>query len=58
MNETEIEFEIEETNAPYGHVRKLVKKICEDHEGKRSLHIKVKLKNAYLEEDLSEDTAS
>ena len=39
---TTIEISIE-TSACYEQVHKLVKKICEDHEGKRDLHIKIKL---------------
>ena len=40
-NRTIIEVDIE-TNLNYDEIRELVKKICEDHEGKRDLHIKIK----------------
>lgn len=44
MNEnkpnTTVEFEIRAVT-PYDSVRELIKKICEDHEGKRDLRIKI-----------------
>lgn len=39
---TVVEFEIE-TSARYEEVRKLIEKICADHEGRRDLRIKIKL---------------
>ena len=39
---TTIEFEID-GRMPYEDLRELIKKICEDHENKRDLRIKVKL---------------
>lgn len=38
---TIIEVEIE-TNLSYDEIREQVKKMCEDHEGKRDLRIKIK----------------
>lgn len=38
---TIIEVEIE-TSLSYDKIRELIKKICEDHEGKRDLRIKIK----------------
>ena len=40
---TRIEFEIETSGEEYLYIREVVKKICEDHEGKRDLHIKIKI---------------
>lgn len=48
--QSNIEFEIEKMHAPYEYIRELVKKICEDHEGKRNLHIKLVLPDLYLEQ--------
>lgn len=58
--EHNIEFEIVSGNASYEYIRELVKKICEDHEGKRNLHIKLILHDLYSEqlESLSKSNAS
>ncbi len=37
---TVIEFEFKNA-APYNMIRELIQKICEDHEGKRDLRIKI-----------------
>ena len=60
MNKTQIDFEIVSENVCYEQVRKLIKKICEEHEQRRTLHITVKLRGTYLSESesLSEDKAS
>lgn len=43
--ESKIEFEIVTEHSEYEDVQTVVQKICEDHEGKRDLHIAVKLIN-------------
>ena len=43
MDEKKTTIEVEINSLiDYEDVRELVKKICEDHEGKRNLHIKIK----------------
>ena len=40
-NKTTIEIEIDAGDAPYDTIRETLKKICEDHDGKHELHIKI-----------------
>lgn len=51
--ESKIEFEITNEHIPYRYISKLIEKICEEHENKRDLHIKVNLIGNYLEESES-----
>lgn len=41
MSATEIEFVLDQSESDYESARELIKKICEDHEGKRNLHIRI-----------------
>ena|GEM_PF-2994408 len=54
---TTLEFEIDDQNAGYECVAPVIKKICEDHENSRNLHIKVKLNGiaGYSESEESND---
>ena len=42
QTKTTIEIEFGSSSLSYDELREVIKKICEDHEGKRDLHIKVK----------------
>lgn len=39
---TTIEIEFDSVGLSYDELRELIKKICEDHEGKRDLRIKIR----------------